>query len=230
MFFRLLLVSYNRLPDDTQQPAILGERIQELAALFVRYNAHTKLGIHLIHGHFAAPEKAIMLGSNFSNPLGRWSKITRIDSFDPTTIHGHIFVLTTDGFRAYEYQEGPIPDLSGVDDAFYSAFVEYLVTHNLSDLVGLQVLFEDRPGSMWELLLDDGTVMLDASAVQDCVPLRQTGWKFELHNGKPSVCQSNETHAAKTSGNHQVFNAGKPHPNLRSVLDLKEALASVGIL
>lgn len=84
--------------------------------------------------------------------------------------------------------------------------------------------------SMFELILDQGTIMLDETAVYGCSASRQTGWMFELKDGKPRVCAANETHAKKTSGNHQVFNAGKAQPKLASVADLKEALVTAVIL
>lgn len=83
---------------------------------------------------------------------------------------------------------------------------------------------------MWELILDQGTVMLDEAAVRGYSPTQITSWKFEVIDGQPRVCQSNETHAEKTSGNHQVFNAGKPQPNLSDVNDLKKALVDVDLL
>jgi hypothetical protein len=107
------IASYNGLLDDAEQPPVMEEHIQKLAALFVHHNAHKTLGIHLIHGHFKTAENTVMLGSNFENPCGRWTKVTEIDAVDLNTIHGHIFVLTNDGFLAYEYQNGPMFDYHG---------------------------------------------------------------------------------------------------------------------
>lgn len=81
-----------------------------------------------------------------------------------------------------------------------------------------------------ELILDQGTVMLDAAVVRNCSPTRITGWRFEVRDGQPRVCQANETHSEMTSGNHKVFNAGKPHPKLTDSEDLKKALLDVGVL
>jgi len=222
--------AYNGLLDDAEQPPVPEEHTQKLAALFVRHNAHKTLGVHLIHGHFKTPENTVMLGSNFENPCGRWTKVTEIDAVELSTVHGHIFVLTRDGFIAYEYQDGPMPNLSSVGKEFFTDFVDYLVTNGLTDLLGLQVLIDGMDHSMWELILDQGTVMLDEAAVRGCSPTRITGWKFEVRDGQPRVCQANETHAEKTSGNHQVFNAGKPQPKLSDVNDLKKALVDVDLL
>ena len=170
-----------------------------------------------------------MLGTNFENPSLRWTKVTDIENIDPSNVHGHIFALTEDGLCAYELQDGPLPDLSDVGLLFLDEFINYISKNNLASLIGLQVLGcgED---SMSELILDQGTVMLDSSFVKNTVPTRITGWKFETANGNPRVCTANETHAAMTTGNHKVFNTGKPLPQLESVEDLKAALAKAGVL
>ena len=172
-----------------------------------------------------------MLGTNIEDPYGRWTKATATDTIDLSKIHGHIFALrSAGGFVAYEYQDGPMPDLSAINKAFFAELALYLARNNLSSLLGLQVRLEGVPESMFELILDQGTIMLDETAIHGCSASRQTGWMFELKDGEPRVCAANETHAKKTSGNHQVFNAGKAQPKLASVADLKEALVTAEIL
>jgi len=56
---------------------------------------------------------------------------------DLSNVHRHIFILTDYGFHLYEYQIGPIPNLSEVDSAFLLELADYLNTNNLSMLVGL---------------------------------------------------------------------------------------------
>ncbi|CRK19065.1 hypothetical protein BN1723_012971 [Verticillium longisporum] len=165
-----------------------------LAALFVRHRAEKVLGIHLIHGHFQIP----------------------------SSVHGHIFVLTNGGLRAYEFQDGPLPDLSNVGQGFLAEFSRYIMANNLAGLIVLQVL-GGRPCShlsMFELVLDQGTIMLDTSIVKSCRPTRVTGWTFEF----------NETYAEMSSGNYKVFNAGKPLPKLENVDDIKAALIEAGVM
>lgn len=220
---------YNRLLDDAEQPPVSKEHMQNLAALFVRHNAHKTLGVHLIHGHSKTPENTVMLGSNFENPTGRWTRVTEIDAVDLSIVHGHIFVLTGDGFIAYEYQDGPMPDLSSVGKEFFADFIDYLITNDLTNLLGLQVLIDSMDQNMWELILDQGTVMLDAAVLRGCSPTRITGWRFEARDGQPRVCESNEKHVS--SGNtHKIYNQGKPQPKLSNVDDLKKALVDVGVL
>lgn len=82
---------------------------------------------------------------------------------------------------------------------------------------------------MLELVLPEGTVMLDASNLNECVPARQTGWRFEVENGKPRVCKSNETHG-RHAGGHDVYNEGAPFPRLNTFADVRKALMDENIL
>ncbi len=56
------------------------------------------------------------------------------------------------------------------------------------------------------------------------------GWKFEVENGEPRVCKSNETHARHANRHDDVFNAGAPHPKLEAFEDVKHALEQQRIL
>lgn len=122
-----------------------------------------------------------------------------------------------------------MPNLSSVEKEFFTDFIDYLITNDLTNLLGLQVLINGMDQTMWELILYQGTVMLDAGVVRGCSPTRLTGWRFEARNGQPRVCQANETHSELTSGNRKVFNAGKPQPKISDVDDLKQALMDVGV-
>jgi hypothetical protein len=147
---------------------------------------------------------------------------------DLSNVHGHIFVLTDHSFHPYEYQTGPAPDLSRVDGAFLQELANYLCANNLSSFVGLQVI-DQNPANMLELVLPQGTVMLDVSNLNGCVPTRQTGWKFEVENSEPRVCKSNETHGTHENG-HKIYNEGAPYPKLGTFQDVKNALVKTGIL
>lgn len=220
---------YNNLKDDSAQPEVAVEHVQNLAALFIRHNAEKVFGVHLIHGHFQIPEGTVMVGTNFQNPEMRWTKPTDFNNLDVSSIHGHIFVLTDGGFRAYEFQDGPLPDLASVHQDFLVEFARYITTNNLAGLLGLQVLGDCNTRSMSEVILDRATVMVDSSVVKNCTTYRVTGWTFESHNGKPLVCQKNETHASMTTGNHKVFNAGKLL-DPENIVELKAGLVEAGLL
>lgn len=219
---------YNGLPDDARQPQILESHIQDLAALFVRYHAHEVFGIHLVHSHFDIPEETVLLGTNYDEPHCRWAKPSTIQTVNLDNVHGHIFVLTDHGFHPYEYQVGPAPDLSRVSDAFLHELAYFLVSNNLAQLVGLQII-DPCASDMLELVLPQGTFMVDASRLKGCVPTRQTGWQFGIEHGQPRVCQANEVHAATRAG-HEVYNKGDPHPRLEKIQDVVRVLAELGLL
>lgn len=121
-----------------------------------------------------------------------------------------------------------MPDLSQVDDLFLAELAGFLNAHNLTTLVGLQVI-DPYPSDMFELILPEGTIMLDASNLDGCFPTRPTGWRFGVENGEPRVCKPNETHARHANG-HDVFNAGAPHPKFEAFEDVKYALERENIL
>lgn len=84
--------------------------------------------------------------------------------------------------------------------------------------------------SMFELILNQETIMLNETAVYDCFASQQTEWTFELKNEKLRVCAANKMHAKKTSENHQVFNIDKTQSKLISVADLKKTFVTVKII
>jgi hypothetical protein len=123
-----------------------------------------------------------------------------------------------------------MPSLSSVGKEFFADFIDYLITNDLMKLLGLQVLIDSMDQTMWELILDQGTIILDVAVMRGCSLTRITSWRFEARDGQPRVCQANEEHAKMTLGNYKVFNAGKPLPKLSDVNDLKKALINVEIL
>lgn len=221
------LPSYNQLLDDSQQPEI-HEYIHDLATIFARNRAYTVFGIHLAHAHFTLPDKKVLVGVNHETPRCRWANATTFKAINLDNVHGHIFVLTNDGFHPYEYQAGPAPALSQVDVAFLVELAEFLRRNKLETLIGLQII-DPHPSQMLELVLPQGTVMLDVSNVNGCVPTRQTGWKFEVENGELRGCKANESHA-QNGTEHKVFNEGAPYPKMETLQDLKNVLAKAGIL
>ncbi|KAK8925044.1 hypothetical protein H634G_05658 [Metarhizium anisopliae BRIP 53293] len=219
---------YNNLPDDAKQPEIQEYHILDLAALFVRNRAHNIFGIHLVHAHFTIPTRTVLLGANYDRPRCRWARTTPIPDMDLSDIHGHIFVLRDNGFRPYEYQTGPAPDLSQIDDMFLHDLSDYLYANNLSSFIGLQIV-DENPANMLELILPQATVMLCASDLNGCISTRQTGWRFETELGQPRVCQANESHGQRAT-THEIYNKGDAHPRMETYEDLKDALLKIGII
>lgn len=177
------------LPDDSQQPEILESHIHNLAALFVRNRADGILGVHLAHAHFAIPENTAILGFNHSKPHCRWARTTAIQTMNLSNVQGHIFVLTDHGFHPYDYQTGPIPCLSGINSALLPELADYLNTNNLSTLLGLQII-DQNPAQMLELILSQGTVMLDVSNLYQHPAGPRDSREFAKKTGDGAISQA----------------------------------------
>ncbi|KAK3308677.1 uncharacterized protein B0T15DRAFT_491240 [Chaetomium strumarium] len=132
----------------------------KLADILTRFNAQEKFGIYLIYGHFRLDEGNIMLGTTLTTVRRCWTKPTRITEVKPAEIHGHIFRLAPNGeMQAYEYHEGPITNLDGIDLAFFRELIKYADVNDLTNVLGLQVL--SKVPEMYEFdLKNNGTVML----------------------------------------------------------------------
>ncbi|KIV98873.1 uncharacterized protein PV09_09367 [Verruconis gallopava] len=193
------------------QSRISSKHLYEIAEIFTRNNAHGILGLHLLHRHFDIPVGTVLLGSTWSKPYCRWTTATEIEGTDWSETGGAVFILTAEGWHPYEYLRKDKPDLSCVKPGFLPQITEYLVSNQLSQILGLQIL--DRSlrtdQHLIELSLREMSVMFFASDLKGCVPTRQTGWRFELHDGQPRVCQYNESHGARPDGSHDIYNQGQ---------------------
>ncbi|KAK4074650.1 hypothetical protein Purlil1_12906 [Purpureocillium lilacinum] len=202
--------AYNVLPDDGDQPDVKKIHLQELASLFKRFSVQDKFGMHLIHGHTQLDEGNIMLGTALASVRGCWTKPTSITEIDLSNIHGHIFRLTGNGeMQAYEYREGPVVNLDGVNPAFFRELAQYLLANGLENLLGLEVLVQDAPEMMCEFVLQNhGTVMLDTRDVKAWKSFRTTGFTLNS-NLSTNELKGGQSHAKTTKGTHQVFIDGK---------------------
>ncbi|KAK3988281.1 hypothetical protein QBC44DRAFT_343416 [Cladorrhinum sp. PSN332] len=94
-------------------------------------------------------------------------------------IHGHFKIPSNAVILGTNIDESaihrPLPDLSSVSQGFLSEFVEYIVNNNLTSLIRLQVLsYGHKQSTIFKLILDQGTIMLDASIAKNIVPTRIT--------------------------------------------------------
>ncbi|POR32585.1 Uncharacterized protein TPAR_07209 [Tolypocladium paradoxum] len=218
--------AYNQLPDDENQPDPSEHHLQELARLFMRYDVQNKFGLHLIHGHLSIPDGTVMFGRSFTGPDGFWTKPTNVDDLNLGYIHGHIFMLSSDGggFVPYEYREGLPIEMTGVDTAFFAELAQYLKDNSLAGLLGLQALCGEPPEDMVEFVLDggEGTVMLHRTAANYGRSYKVTDWRVQQQEGGIVEFKGGETHAETYVGTHRVFIDGKPLPDVDS---LKKLLA-----
>lgn len=104
--------------------------------------------------------------------------------------------VTVASIPVYEFQNGPLPDFTNIGQAFLEEFSHYVTASDSIGLIGLRILRERARNKrgMSELILDQGTIMLDTSVIKKCQTTQVTCWKFEASIEIPRVCQSNETH------------------------------------
>jgi hypothetical protein len=210
--------AYNALVGSEElQSEISNTHLQNLADIFVKYNVHERLGVHLIHGHTKVAAGNVMLGHSFTEPSGRWAKPIQMEEVNLADVHGHIFKLVGGGrFVAYEYVEGKASDLSDISTDFFKDLVEYLQSHQLEATVGLQILGQSV-GNMAEFDFGDcGTVMLNEQDISHATPFRTTGWVFTHKEGFVSF-KGNETHMETVKGPHKVLIDAKLAPNITAL-------------
>ncbi|KAJ9130463.1 hypothetical protein NKR23_g12191 [Pleurostoma richardsiae] len=227
------LTVYNSLPHPEEQPGVSDDWLKSLGELFVRHGVQDMFGIHLLHGHFTAPQGTVLFGTQFQ-VSGRsqacWTKPVPVADLATELIHGHVFRLQPDGsFIPYEFHAGDADSkAANTGPAFFQELADFLRCNGLADLIALQVLDSSRDKTNMELQVGpQGTVMMDEKDLIGFSPPRiTTGWSFKVGDDGVISCKGNDVYSAKKN-THQVFQDSKPLPTVEA---LKEALREEGII
>lgn len=208
-----MIIRYNELPYDHEQPPISEKTLDDLCQLFRRHHAHHLFGIHLIHRHFQTSDNHVMLGSKMNGNLW-WTKPTSISAVDMSSLHGHIYVVSLDrGLFPYEYREGSSPkQVSQVDSTFYQELAEYLIQQQLHNVLGLEVLenFQGAGKRMLEIVIQDhSTIMMEEEYASSLETLKITGWMISQDTDGILSLRGNEGHSRPRGGQHVIFTDGK---------------------
>lgn len=202
--------------------------LQDLAEIFVKYNVQDRLGVHLIHNHAKVATGRVMLGHNFTDPSGCWTRPTALEEVNLAEVHGHIFMLVDeDRFVAYEYIEGRVNGLSSVSFNFFKNFAAYVRSNGLGETVGLQIRGQTTEDMVEFDFGDCGTVMLNAQKTHYDTPFRTTGWVFSCNKGVTSF-KGVESQAPTTKGPHKVFIDGKLAPNVLALKAILRRFNAIG--
>lgn len=164
-----------------------------------------------------------MIGST-GEPNGKnicWTRPVAIADLDKP-IHGHIYVLNAGNFVPYEYRTGNlVSSYTDVGHAFFKELADFLSSHGLSDLLGLEVL--DRAEDPWcgeYILGDQGTVMVEKKDMNYYKSFRKTQFVFNLNeNQEPDPVHCGTTHAETTYQTHRVF-VSTPINNMDDVISV----------
>ena len=139
--------------------------LRALGELFVRHGVQDVFGVHLLHGHFIAPEGTVLLGTEAKlseQSSACWTKPVLMAELASKAVHGHVFRLLSNGtFVPYQLQEGEInaKAASSTPELFQELALLSRDT-NLADLVTLQLLDDSQNSTMMELLVGPQSTLM----------------------------------------------------------------------
>jgi hypothetical protein len=179
------------------------------------------------------PDGQILLGTSITEPLGYWTRPTRISDIDLQKIHPHILSVDTASCTTEdekrnallfpsEFREGPL--VSGnIDGNFFTEFTDCLWTKGLENTLGLEAI-QGQAGKMIEFSFDTGSLLLKEAEVRGQFEFRETGWTVTVKDG--AVDKDGETRCIIYPNGH--VRATKIQ--VKSVLDALEILRDEGVL
>jgi hypothetical protein len=233
--FLLIQGSHNRFPPDTAFPQIdvLSDGFKDLCAIIAKYNVQSHFRLRLLHRHTTIPKGHILLGTSITEPLGYWTRPTRISDIDLHNIHGHIFSVdatsyTSEGERnallfPSEFREGPPVSVRNIDCNFFTEFTNCLWANGLENTLGLEAI-QGQAGKMIEFSFDAGSLLLKEAEVRGQFEFRETGWTITVKDG--AVDKDGENRCVIAQGGH--------HPvteiQVKGVLDALKILRDEGVL
>ncbi|KAF4469737.1 hypothetical protein FALBO_3358 [Fusarium albosuccineum] len=203
-------IKHNRLPNDADIQPIENRHKGFLSRLINKYEVGGIFGVHIPHKHFDLVSDTYMVGRHETR-YGRhfyWTRSTGNDALDPGNLCGHIFTYDPDeGFCPYEFHKGLLPDLSGVDRAFFTEIGSYITKHDLGHSVALEYLIPELRGKLMSEIVDrrqQQTLQVEQEIVEQGLeePV-VTGWRqFESEVAFGPGTQ----YIYRPDGTHTTFN------------------------
>lgn len=206
--------------------------LKAVGEIFVRHRAQGTFGIHLLHGHFTAPEGTVVLGVQVpmtNTTQACWTKPVPAAELITKPVHGHVFCLQSDrSFVAYEFHEGEASSKGeNIGPAFFRDFADFLYRNDLADLLALELLDSPQDHVQKELQVGpQSTVLFHEKDVIGLSPSTiTTGWSFKVGDDGIISCKGGTVYSPKKD-THAVFVDSKP----LTVEALKKALRGEGII
>jgi len=238
--YLLIHGSHNQLPPDSSFPQIdvLSDGFNELCAIIAKYNVQSQFRLRFLHRHMTIPEGQILLGTGITEPLGYWTRPTRISDIDLQKIHPHIISVDTASctteaekrnaiLSPSEFREDLPVTIGNIDGNFFTEFTDCLWTNGLQSTVGLEAI-QGQAGKMIEFSFDIGGLLLREEEVKAEVrgqlDSRETGWTVKIKDG--AVDKDGETRCIIYPTGH--VRATKIQ--VKGVLDALKILRDEGVL
>jgi hypothetical protein len=139
------ICSHNNLPEDDILLRVVEkiiDHLPHLRQLFEKFGVVNLLGVHILHRHFTVPDGFHLVGQTGTSDEDLYLTELMDDKLNPDNVCGRKFVYDPQSGCLYPYElhYGPLPDTSNVDPEFFLQFNEYIVTHELTSMLGLMYI------------------------------------------------------------------------------------------
>jgi hypothetical protein len=116
----------------------------------------------------AIPKGQILLGTSITEPLGYWTRPTRISDIDLQRIHSHIISVDTASYITEDKKANLYPSefrkdtpvsIGNIDGNFFTEFTDCLCTRGWENSLGLEAI-QGQAGKMIEFSFDIGSLLV----------------------------------------------------------------------
>ncbi|RKK10831.1 hypothetical protein BFJ65_g14826 [Fusarium oxysporum f. sp. cepae] len=176
--------SHNNLPEDDILLKVvekIRKHLPQLRLLFQKFGVVNLFGVHVPHRHFTVPDRFHLVGQTEARDESLYLTRLMDDTFNPSEVCGRKFVYDPQrGWCPHEFHYGPMPDIRNVDPEFFLRFTEYLVTNELTSILGLMYLPQELLlYDMIEFVLSNCALLLVQAASTRITDDRvTTSWNF----------------------------------------------------
>lgn len=136
-------LSHNNLPPETSLPINEKKHINHILEMIRECNAANEFGVIALHQH-----KTLLPDHSFVGHIEKlnksycyWIRDLANERINLDKVYGSKFAYVEgEGLYPFEFCQGQMPDLSGVDKALFQQIGQYLVKNNLTSRLGLGLL------------------------------------------------------------------------------------------
>jgi hypothetical protein len=184
---------YNQIADIHDQAVPPTSQLLGVGKILVQHDMHRKLGVHLLHRHFAINEGMIILNS-LDGEAREIAQMTDIAVVDITKLRAHGYMLDHDSiFVPYEYEESSAP-VDSVPQPALDDLAEYLVANNLQHVLAIEKINPDVAHSgifMAEYNLHKtGTYRKLVQRKDEIGRGKPTAWVFDVGDDGEVTCEN----------------------------------------
>lgn len=115
-------------------------KLNGLLSIIDRHSMGDNFRIHSLHRHTMLPNGTIRLETDAGKTGYKWANAMPITDVDLAQVHPTFFKFHDGALVPFEFAQGPLPvAVDAIPAAFLSEFVQYLVQHQLADMIALEL-------------------------------------------------------------------------------------------